>query len=78
MDASELDRRSVGGNGNPEIAEWIEGDRCPNVFRRRRVKDRVGLVQDPVKPRDRDLGSSRSVLDFAIAKSAVITPGSVK
>ena len=69
---------SLDGMGVRKSPKGLKATVVPMYSGRGRIKDRVGLVYDAIKTRDRDLRPGGGVLDLAVAEARVITPRSVE
>src|ERR1043166_2596655 len=78
MNGSEVDRGRVGGNRNAVITEGIERNSCSDVLWRRRIKYRIGFIQNPIEQRCRNLLAGLNVLDLAVTPARVVTPTAAK
>src|SRR2546423_5103156 len=78
MDLREFDRRLIARNRIPEISKWIERRRRPDVLRRARIEDGIGLVQDAIEIRSGNLIASGGSFDLAITEAGVISPRAVE
>src|SRR2546425_876250 len=78
MYSGKLDSGRIRRDRNTIVTERIKCDGGADELRRGWIKDRIGLVQDPVESRGGHLRPSLSVLQLAIAEAGVVPPGSVK
>src|SRR6266498_1391085 len=60
------------------ITERIKSGRRSDELRRGRIKDRIGLVQDPVESRGGHLRPGNRVLKLTVAEPGVVPPSPVK
>ena len=78
MHPDKLNRSLIRRDRNAKIAKRIEWNSRPDKFRRVRVKDRIGCVQDTIKPRSGYLLPGLDVLELAVAPAGVVSPASIK
>src|SRR5262249_1330344 len=78
MNSRKVDRGLIRRDGNAKVTERIKGNGRPDELPRSRVEDWVRLIHNPIEARNRDLRSSLRILDSAITKARIITPGAVK
>src|SRR4029450_14092641 len=76
--SGELDRGRIRRDGNAIITKRIKRDSRADELRRRRIKDWVGLIQDPVESRGGHLRPSLHVLNLTVPKPGVVPPAPVK
>ena len=78
MHSGELDRGRIGRDWIAVISERIERDRRADELRRCWVKDRIGLVQDPVETRCGYLRAGLNILKLTVTEPGVVPPAPVK
>src|SRR6266513_4989184 len=78
MDSGKIDRGRVRRDWSAIITERIKRDGRANKSRRRRLKDRIGLVQDPVESRGGHLRPGNRILELAVTERSVVPPSPVK
>src|SRR5438093_12223969 len=78
MDSGKIDRGRVRRDWSAIITERIKRDGRANKLRRRRIKDRIGLVQDPVESRGGHLRPGNRIFELAVTEPGVVPPGSVE
>src|SRR5438094_10476304 len=78
MHSGKIDRGHVRRDWSAIITERIKRDGRANKLRRRRIKDRIGLVQDPVESRGGHLRPGNRVLELAVTERGVVPPSPVK
>src|SRR6266508_5585759 len=60
------------------LTERIKSGRRSDELRRGRIKDRIGLVQDPVESRGGHLRPGNRILELAVTEPGVVPPASVE
>src|SRR4030095_14421416 len=78
MDSGKLDRGLVRRDWSAKITERIKRDGRADELRRCWIKDRIGLVQDPVETRGGHLRPRDRILELAVPEPGVVPPGPVK
>src|SRR5881394_2598827 len=78
MHSGKIDRGRVRRDWSAIITERIKRDGRANKLRRRRIKDRIGLVQDPVESRGGHLRPGNRILELAVTEPGVVPPASVE
>src|SRR6266567_2667923 len=78
MHSGKLDRGLVRRDWSTIITERIKRDGRADKLRRRRIKDRIGLVHDPVESRGGHLLSGNRILELAVTEPGVVPPASVE
>src|SRR3954454_5444525 len=78
MNSGKIDGRLVRRDRRAKITEGIKRDGRSDELRRARIKDRVGLVQDPVESRGGHLRASNRIFKLTVAEPGVVSPAPVK
>src|SRR4029450_8056066 len=78
MHPGKLDRGLVRRDWNAKITERIKCHGRADKLRRCRIKDRIGLVQDPVESRGGHLRPGHRILELAVTDPRVVPPAPVK
>src|SRR4029434_4274549 len=78
MHSGKIDRGLVRRDWSAIITERIKRDGRADKLRRRRIKDRIGLVQDPVESRGGHLRPGNRILELAVTEPGVVPPAPVK
>src|SRR5438045_8853129 len=78
MHSGKIDRGRVRRDWRAIRTEMIKRDVRANKLRRRRIKDRIGLVQDPVESRGGHLRPGNRILELAVTEPGVVPPASVE
>src|SRR5262249_24989171 len=75
----EVNQREIAGKRDMlAIDHRIKWNRLSDKLTRRGIKQRVGRVQNPLKPRSIDALEPRNLLDLAVHERAIVAPVSVK
>src|SRR5947199_10685524 len=78
MESGKIERGRVRSDWSAIITERIKRDGRANKLRRRRIKDRIGLVQDAVESRGGHLRPGNRILELAVTEPGVVSPTSVE
>src|SRR4030095_12315994 len=78
MDSGKLDRGLVRRDWSAKITERIKRDGRADELRRCWIKDRIGLVQDPVETRGGHLRPRDRILEVGVPHPVAVPPGPVK
>src|SRR5205807_976901 len=78
MHPDKINRSVIRRDRNAKVAKRIEWCGRPDKLRRGRVKDRIGCVQDTIKPRSGYLLPGLDVLELAVAPAGVVAPASIE
>src|SRR2546425_10712080 len=78
MHSGKINRGRIRRNWSAIITERIKCDGRTDELRRRRIKDRIGLVQDPVESRGGHLRPGNRVIELTVPEPGVVPPGPIK